>query len=120
MNRVSSNFTREELHCPCCLAYRMSPDFVFRLQRLRTYMDRPFIINSAYRCPDRNKAVGGAPASKHMEGIAVDISTEGWSSREKYDCLEDAFELGFNGIGISANFIHLDTRQGDCKLWVYS
>jgi hypothetical protein len=37
---------------------------------------RPRIINSAYRNPARNRSVGGAPGSKHLEGIAVDLRNE--------------------------------------------
>ena len=32
------------------------------------------IVLSAYRSPEHNRAVGGAEASKHMEGIAFDVA----------------------------------------------
>jgi len=35
---------------------------------------RPIIINSGYRCPDLNKAVGGSSSSDHMKGFAVDFT----------------------------------------------
>lgn len=35
--------------------------------------DRPIHVNSGYRCPDLNAAVGGAPDSLHMKGLAADI-----------------------------------------------
>ena len=34
----------------------------------------PIAIRSAYRSPEHNKRVGGAKASKHLEGTAFDIS----------------------------------------------
>jgi zinc D-Ala-D-Ala carboxypeptidase len=34
---------------------------------------RPIHINSGYRCPRLNSAVGGAPGSRHMQGLAADI-----------------------------------------------
>jgi hypothetical protein len=37
-------------------------------------------INSAYRNPARNAAVGGAPQSRHMFGDAVDLSNQSYSS----------------------------------------
>jgi hypothetical protein len=37
----------------------------------------PVFINSGYRCPDLNKAVGGASASQHCLGQAADIEVPG-------------------------------------------
>ena len=33
----------------------------------------PLIVNSAFRCPDVNKSVGGVPTSQHLLGQAADI-----------------------------------------------
>jgi zinc D-Ala-D-Ala carboxypeptidase len=41
---------------------------------LRVRVGKPLILRSAYRSPEHNRAVGGAKASKHMEGIAFDIA----------------------------------------------
>jgi uncharacterized protein YcbK (DUF882 family) len=98
----------------------MHPDFVFRLQRLRSKLDRPMFVNSGFRCVTHNINTGGTRKSKHLEGIAADISVLDWTSAEKYECLQLAFELGFKGIGIYKRFIHLDTRAGQGKLWVSS
>lgn len=43
------------------------------LEPLREHCQKPIIINSAYRTPDGNKAVGGSPSSLHLEGLAADI-----------------------------------------------
>jgi len=37
----------------------------------------PVFINSGYRCPDLNKAVGGASTSQHCLGQAADIEVPG-------------------------------------------
>ena len=44
------------------------------LDPLREAWGKPIKVNSGYRCPALNKAVGGAPASQHMRGEAADIT----------------------------------------------
>jgi hypothetical protein len=44
------------------------------LQTLRDLLGKPMIVLSGYRSPEYNRRVGGARASKHMEGTAFDIS----------------------------------------------
>ena len=44
------------------------------LDPLREAWGAPIHVNSGYRCPALNKAVGGAPASQHMLGEAADIT----------------------------------------------
>ena len=39
--------------------------------------EEPIIINSGYRSPEVNRAVGGVPDSNHLTGCAVDIHVTG-------------------------------------------
>lgn len=43
------------------------------LQPLRDRVGRPLRVNSGYRCPELNRAVGGVPSSQHVRGEAADI-----------------------------------------------
>ncbi len=43
------------------------------LQPLRTGLDFPIRLNSGYRCPGVNKAVGGSSTSQHCLGEAADL-----------------------------------------------
>lgn len=45
------------------------------LDPLREWYGKPIVVNSGYRCPALNKAVGGATTSQHMSGQAADIDT---------------------------------------------
>jgi hypothetical protein len=45
--------------------------------------EQPIIINSGYRCPMLNKAVGGSPSSNHLTGCAVDIHCPGATYYER-------------------------------------
>ena len=46
--------------------------------------DDPIVINSGYRSPAVNKAVGGAPTSNHLTGCAVDIRVAGLEQLLRY------------------------------------
>ena len=48
------------------------------------YKETPIIINSGYRSPQVNKAVGGAANSNHLTGCAVDIRCAGIEQALRY------------------------------------
>ena len=49
--------------------------------------DDPIIINSGFRCPEVNKAVGGWAQSNHLTGCAVDIRCVGIEQAIRYATL---------------------------------
>lgn len=120
--QVSKNFTRDELQCPCCNEILINQTFLDQLQLIRTEMDRPFSINSAYRCKNHNKDVGGSPKSNHLKGCAVDIDVYDWEGFELHHFMHLATRLegvvhSSTGIGIYPTWIHFDIR-GEDTLWV--
>ncbi len=70
----------------------------------------PFIVNSGYRTPAHNAAVGGVPNSAHLHGWAADISAR--TPTQKTRILQAARAAGFNRFGIYDTFIHLDCDPG--------
>lgn len=55
-------------------------EIVDNLNRLADYLDnireklgKPILVNSGYRCPVLNKAVGGVASSQHQKGLAADL-----------------------------------------------
>ena len=44
-----------------------------RMDEIRESYGKPIYVNSWYRCPQLNKAVGGVEDSYHIKGLAVDI-----------------------------------------------
>ena len=68
------NFSAAEIACRGTGAIKINTEAMDKLQALRDRLGKPLIVRSAYRSPEHNRAVGGAPASKHMQGTAFDIA----------------------------------------------
>ena len=52
------------------------------LERIRGLVGKPIHVNSGYRSPKVNAAVGGQPNSQHMRGEAADITCKDVPPRE--------------------------------------
>lgn len=103
------NFTRSEFECRCgCGLADMDPDFMERLQQLRSRVAFPFTVTSGYRCPAYNASIGGAVP--HPTGKAVDFATNG---PQRFELMAEAAKFGFTGVGLAKTFIHLDTLGAD-------
>ena len=76
--------------------------------------DEPIIINSGYRSPQVNRAVGGAPGSNHLTGCAVDIRCKG---------IEQAIRYAFILLDISEEsgepFDELLIEKSSKSIWVH-
>ena len=107
-------FSPAEIACRGTGKILIKEDTLNKLQDLRTTLGKPMIVLSAYRSPEHNKAVGGAKASKHMEGTAFDISM---ANHDPASFIAAARKAGFQGIGTypRSNFIHIDT--GSARGW---
>jgi hypothetical protein len=54
----------------------VDPQLVHHVQEIRSGLGRPLILNSGFRSPEHNRAVGGATFSRHIYGDAVDIDVD--------------------------------------------
>lgn len=80
------------------------------LDILRNQVGKPVHINSGYRTPTRNKAVGGAKYSYHMRGMAADIRVNGISAKEIANKLNKIIPDEC-GIIVYSTWVHIDTRE---------
>ena len=96
----------------------MNEDFLAKLDEAREYANIPFIINSAYRSPEHPESIKN-PSSSHIKGLAVDISVK--DSRTRFLILDALLVVGFNRIGISETFIHVDSDldKSQSVIWTY-
>ena len=112
---LSTNFKSNEFDCHgvgCCSITLIDTKLVEYLQKIRNHFGQPVTINSGYRCPSHNKAIGGANGSRHTKGEAADIAVKNIAPAEvaKY-----AESIGILGIGLyetakDGYFVHIDTR----------
>jgi len=95
----------------------MKPDFLEKLDELRERCGFPFTITSGYRDPTHHLEAKKEKPGTHSQGIAADIKAV--SGDQRYIILENAFNMGFGGIGVAKTFIHVDTRQSLPVVWTY-
>jgi len=100
--RLSEHFSLDEM-CKTNVKLKNVPNEaqVENLKRLCRWLERlrkrwndlygegddPIIINSGFRCPEVNKAVGGWAQSNHLTGCAVDIRCVGIEQAIRYATL---------------------------------
>ena len=63
------------------------------LDPLREAWGGPIHVNSGYRCPELNKAVGGTPYSQHQRGEAADITVGSRSGNRRLLALIKRLDL---------------------------
>lgn len=82
------------------------------LQPLRDRVGHPLRINSGYRCPELNRAVGGVATSQHVKGEAADIAAE--DPHELAKVVRDTPEIWreVDQMILYPTFVHFSHRKG--------
>jgi hypothetical protein len=115
---IADHLTFREIKCHCgCGVGLAHADLLSAWEALRSELERPIRIVSAFRCEDYNARIGGSKTSNHMTGKAFDVVIE----------MEDVYsdemfmiylKAGFGGIGRGNGILHLDVRV-DPAFWLY-
>lgn len=79
------------------------------LDPLREIYGKPITVNSGYRCPELNKAVGSSKTSDHVNGFAADITGGSKEENERiFNIIKHNFhfkqlidEKGFSWVHVS-------------------
>ncbi len=108
------NFQPIELACKGTGKLMIDADSMDKLQALRDLLGKPMHLNSAYRSPEHNKAVGGVKNSKHLKAIAYDCRMR---NHDPHKFEAAARKVGFTSFGfyVDQNFMHIDTRKRAAK-----
>ena len=110
-------FKLEDFDCQETGENEMSIEVIERLDGLRSVCGFPFIVTSGYRSPNHSIEAKKEQPGQHAQGIAADIKVVGGAQRRLL--VEKALNMGFTGIGVDKNFIHVDIRTTTPVLWVY-
>jgi hypothetical protein len=94
---------------------RADPQLRAMGERLSADLGYDLPVISAYRSPQKNDSVDGARKSQHLHGKAMDIDVSGLSIAERQRLIARAREMGFGGVGIYKDSLHLDT--GPVRAW---
>lgn len=121
MGTISENFSYSEfeksdtaarMHIPNAIITAAIRDSIQALvlnvlQPLRTAWGKPLVINSGYRCPELNEAVGGVATSQHMKGEAADVACD-----DPYALARLACDLGlpYDQMILYPTFVHFSYR----------
>lgn len=119
-NMISEHFAKSEFWCHgqeqgtcnCHHSLEINPRLIELVEQLRSNIGGyPLYINSGYRCPMHNAAVGGVSNSQHKLGNAADIARPEHLSFGQFQWYVE--QLPFDGIGLYyvGDFIHCDVRD---------
>ena len=83
------------------------------LDPLREAYGKPITVNSGFRSPALNKAVGGSATSDHMQGRAADITGGSPAENKKLFNLVQSLGLPFDQLIDEKNFawVHVSYRS---------
>ena len=105
------HFDREEFRCKCggkyCDGFPAEPEkkLVQLADRVREHFGKPMLVSSGIRCATHNANVGGAAASRHMRGMAMDFTAKGKTAAQVLAQPEVRYAYA-----IDSNYVHMDVE----------
>ena len=106
-------FKKEEFRCRCggkhCGGFPAEPNeaLVRLADRVREHFGAPVIVSSGVRCITHNALVGGAVASRHMAGKAMDFCVKGKSASEVLAFVQSQKDVRY-AYAIDGSYVHMD------------
>ena len=107
------HFTREEFRCHCtgryCDGFPAQPErkLLALADRVRGHFGSPMIVSSGVRCKTHNANVGGAAASRHMSGKAMDFTVKGKTASEVLAFVHSQKDVRY-AYAIDGSYVHMD------------
>lgn len=107
-------FKKDEFRCKCgrfCDGFPVQPEkkLLFLADRVRGHFGSPMIVSSGVRCKQHNANVGGAAASRHMSGKAMDFTVKGKTAAEILAFVQTQSDVRYS-YAIDGNYVHMDVQ----------
>lgn len=119
--KLSEHFLTSETACRDGCGFDVpEPNLIRLAEQVRMLLGRPLKVSSCCRCAARNKKVGGAPHSKHVQGLAMDfLSPNPAVERDKILAAYKAGELPLlGGLGLYDWGLHIDVYKArTLRVW---
>ena len=79
------------------------------LDGVRSILGYPLRVNSGYRCPKLNSAIGGAKDSAHTRGLAADFTCPEYGSPQEIAVrlAMDMLSIGFDQLIYEGTWVHI-------------
>lgn len=82
------------------------------LEQVRSIVGMPIIISSAFRSPELNRRIGGAPCSAHQTGLAADFTAPGMTPRELALCIQGS-DIAYDQLILEFDsWVHIAVSRG--------
>jgi len=126
MTQLSTYFTLEELtrsdvatrkgldNTPAADILPNLTELAQALDKVRDLLGVPIHINSAYRSPKVNAAVGGSSTSAHMSGQAADFTAPEFGTPQEIAIEIAASDIEFDQLIFEGSWVHFGIR-GDMR-----
>lgn len=82
-----------------------------KIQQIRDLLHKPIFINSGVRCKELNNMVGGADASQHIDGQALDFISPAFGKPEKIVKAIKAAEIEVDQCLIEKDWVHISIKK---------
>lgn len=107
MGDLTKHFSLSEFVCECgCGKDDIDLELVDKLEAARVSLGSAVVINSGCRCFERNQAVGGEKASRHLYGKGADLRCV--SAGHRYRLIRSLMEARMNRVKVYEAHIHVD------------
>ena len=88
------------------------------IQIIRNEIGCALHVNSAYRSPAHNKAIGGVKNSQHLLGKASDLTSREHTPYQLYKIIKGLIadgKISKGGLGLYNSFVHYDIRGTNAR-----
>lgn len=82
------------------------------LEEVRKLIGKPIIIDSGYRSPEVNQAVGSTSVSQHLRGCAADFRVPSMSPAEVVDAIHSS-DLAYDQLILELGWTHISIPNTD-------